>query len=192
MENIATVSRVVTVSMSVGGGERLLLRERCLDSSTCAFLLWLGARCGIAGTGSEAGVKVVRLTVGLLEKKSFVSLLRPKSEKGVSGVTGERSEVDELSALRKLLSILEKSLSEWIESDDEEVVLDSAETFLMSGAVKACTLVVDRNSVGREILARLIVPGAYLTVQERGTLGASSPRVCARARLVKLRTRDML
>jgi len=45
--------------------------------------------------------------------------------------------------------------------------------------------------VGREILARLIVPGLYLTVRDRGRM-FSSARACARARVVNLRTRDMV
>ena len=73
---------------------------------------------------------------GLLVKKSFKSLLIPKSENGVSGVAGERSAFDELSALRKPLSMLEKSLSLWTESDELEPA-DSADTFRMSGAFKA-------------------------------------------------------
>ena len=128
---------------------------------------------------------------GLLEKKSFVSLPRPKSEKGVNGVIGLRSEEEELSAVRKLLPMLEKSLSLWMELAEDELVSDPPETLRMSGALRAWTLVVERSSVGREILARLIVPGAYLTVQDRGRV-FSSPRVCALARLVKLRTRDMV
>lgn len=126
----------------------------------------------------------------LLEKKSLVSFERPMSDMGVIGVMGESSEVDELSALRKLLSMLEKSLSELIEADEDEALLELAIALGMSGAVRAWTLVVEMSSVGSEIFARLIVPGVYLTVPDLGTW--SSPRVCARARLVKLRTRDML
>ena len=103
---------------------------------------------------------------------------------------GLREEEEELSAVKNPLSMLEKSLSLWTESDEDELVSEPLETLRMSGALRAWTLVVERNSVGREILARLMVPGAYLTVQDRGR-GFSSPRVCARARLVKLRTRDM-
>lgn len=166
----------------------LRLKDRWRDSSTCAFLLWLGARCGMAGTGAGA---VVADVTGLLEKKSLVSLPIPISEKGVNGVMGLREEEEELSAVKNPLSMLEKSLSLWIEPDEVELVSERPETLRMSGALRAWTLVVESNSVGSEILARLMVPGAYLTVQERGRV-FSSPRVCARARLVKLRTRDMV
>ena len=115
----------------------------------------------------------------------------PMSEKGVSGVMGLRSQDEELSALKKPLSMLEKSLSLWLWIESEEELLDSAEVLRMSGALRASTLVVESSSVGREILARLIVPGAYLTVQDRGR-AVSSPRVRSRARLVKLRTRDIM
>lgn len=104
---------------------------------------------------------------------------------------GDRSVAEELSALRKLLSMLEKSLSELIESAEEAFELDSADVFLISGALSACTFVVNRSSVGSEIFARLIVPGVYLTVHDLGS-AESSPRVCARARRVKFRTKDMV
>jgi len=141
----------------------------------------------MAGTG--AGAAAADAT-GLLEKKSLLSLPNPISEKGVKGVIGLREEDEELSAVKKPLSMLEKSLSLWIESD-EELASEPVDTLRMSGALRAWTLVVERSSVGREILALLMVPGAYFTVQDRGS-GFSSPRVCARARLVKLRTRDMV
>lgn len=164
----------------------LRLNERWRESSTWAFLLWLGARWGIAGTGSAV------VGAGLLEKKSIVSWLRPRSERGVLGVIGLRSDVEELSAVRKLLSMLEKSLSLWIESEEDELLSEPPEDFRMSGALRAWTFVVERNSVGREILALLMVPGVYLTVRDRGRMVFSSPLVCARARLVRLRTRDMV
>lgn len=134
---MATVSRVTDSAMSVGGGDMLLLNDRCLDSSTWAFLLWLGARCGMAETSSADSVEAGVLTRDLLEKKSLVSLPTPKSEKGVRGVTGERSVAEELSAVKNDLSMLEKSLSEWMESDEEELLLDSAETLRISGALSA-------------------------------------------------------
>lgn len=81
------------------------------------------------------------------------------SENGVIGVMGERSVEDELSVLKKPLSILEKSLSEETEAAEEVVVVDSADILRISGAFNAWTFVVLMSSVGREILARLIVPG---------------------------------
>lgn len=81
------------------------------------------------------------------------------SEKGVIGVIGERSLEEELSAVRKPLSMLLKSLSEETEAA-EEPDDDSADSLRISGAFKAWTFVVLRSSVGREILARFMVPGA--------------------------------
>lgn len=159
-------------------------------SSTCAFLLWLGARLGMAGTGSLEGVEAVDAMTGFEEKKSFVVASCIISEKGVMGVSGERSEVEELSAVKKPLSMLLKSLSELTESAEEFVEPRSAEVLRISGAFRAWTLVVLMSSVGSEIFARLIVPGAYRTLQLREA--SSLPRVWARARLVKLRTRDIL
>lgn len=114
---------------------------------------------GIAGTGSAVGVDEAEEIAGLEEKKSLVAGSDMISEKGVIGVSGERSVDDALSALRKPLSILAKSLSEEIEAAEELEMVDSAEIFRISGAFKASTFVVLISSVGREILARLIVPG---------------------------------
>jgi len=131
---MASESLVLAVScalaMSVGGGDMLRMNERWRESSTWAFLLWLGARWGRAGTGSVAAA-------GLLEKKSGVSvvLARPNSENGVMGVTGLRSE--EVSAVKKLVPMLEKSLSLWIELAEDEVVSDAPDAERMSGALRA-------------------------------------------------------
>lgn len=82
----------------------------------------------------------------------------PLSLAGVIGVAGPLLSIDEASLpelLRKLRSMVEKSDSlplEMIEADEEP------ETLRISGAVNACTLVVEINSVGREIKLRLIVP----------------------------------
>lgn len=178
----------VDSAIVAGGGDMLRLIDNCLDSSTCAFLLWLGARCGTAGVGSAEsdGPLVV---IGLLEKKSFFS---PKSENGVIGVTGESSEDEELSAVRNPLSILAKSESECTESaEEDDAVLDRVAPLLISGAFKASTFVVESNLVGREIFARLIVPGVYCTLHDRGRV-VSSPRVWPRARRVRFRTSDIL
>lgn len=155
-------------------------------------MLWLGARVGIAGTGSDAGVGAggADVTSGFEEKKSFVAASCIISENGVMGVIGDKSVEEELSALKKLLSMLLKSLSEATEAADEPEESVSAENFRISGALRAWTFVVLMSSVGSEILARFMVPGRYWTLQLRGPAGCS--RVCARARLVKLRTRDML
>lgn len=126
--------------------------------------------------------------VVLLEKKSLLS----KSESGVRGVSGESSEDEELSALRKLLSMLAKSESEWTESDEDDEVLESTALLWMSGAFRASTFVVDSSVVGNEILARLMVPGVYRTVHDRGRVVASSPRVWPRARRVRFRTSDIV
>lgn len=106
---------------------------------------------------------------------------------GVMGVAGEES----LLRTRKLRSMVEKSES-FPECSDEELD-DADENFPISGAVKACTLVVEMSSVGREIILRLMVPGAYLTVFPL----ASGEEVAAssslrRTRLVKARARDMI
>lgn len=138
----------------------------------------------MAGVGSADRDGPV--VVGLLEKKSLLS----KSDIGVIGVRGESSDVDELSAVRKPLSMLAKSESEWTESDDDDAVLDSAAPLEISGAFRASTFVVDSRAVGREILARLIVPGVYRTVHDRGRV-VSSPRVAPRARRVRFRTSDI-
>lgn len=90
----------------------------------------------MAGTGSVEGVEV-GATTGLEEKKSFVLGSCIISEKGVMGVIGDRSEVEELSAVKKPLSMLLKSLSELIESADELDESKSAEVLRMSGAFSA-------------------------------------------------------
>lgn len=114
---------------------------------------------------------------GFEEKKSLVVGSCIISEKGVMGVIGERSVEEELSALKKPLSMLLKSFSDKTESADDLVELRSAEILRISGALRAWTLVVLISSVGSEIFARLIVPGVYRTLQLRGREGSSVPRV---------------
>lgn len=85
---------------------------------------------------------------------------------GVTGVAGPLLSTEEeslLERLRKLRSIVEKSESfvEEIEPEEDDDALR------MSGAVRACTLVVEINSVGREMRVRLIVPCAYRTLVPR-------------------------
>lgn len=76
---------------------------------------------------------------------------------GVTGVAGPLLSMEEeslLERLRKLRSMVEKSESLAEETEPAEEV----EILRMSGAVKACTLVVEINSVGREMRLRLMVP----------------------------------
>ena len=111
---------------------------------------------------------------------------RALSIAGVLGVAGEESFTEESSVmlLRKLVSIVEKSdsLPELTESAEDE-----AETDLISGAVRAWTFVVEMSSVGREIMSRLIVPGAYLEVPD--LIKPVSSRLM---RLVKARASDIV
>ena len=86
-------------------------------------------------------------------------------------MAGDDPSMEESSVLlRKLLSNVEKSesLPELTESADDE-----ADTELISGAFKAWTFVVEISSVGREIMSRRIVPGAYRAVPERVNPGSS-------------------
>lgn len=88
------------------------------------------------------------------------------SEAGVTGVAGPLLSMEEASLpvlLRKLRSMVEKSDSFPDETDPE----DDPEMLRMSGAVNAWTLVVEINSVGREMRWRLMVPGGYLTLVPR-------------------------
>ena len=107
------------------------------------------------------------------------------SSAGALGVAGDDPSTDESSVilLRKLVSIVEKSdsLPELSESAEDE-----PETDLISGAVRAWTFVVEMSSVGREIMFRLIVPGAYLAVPDR--VKPTSSRLM---RLVKARANDI-
>lgn len=107
---------------------------------------------------------------------------------GVTGVEGPLLSTEEASLpvlFRKLRSIVEKSesLPEEIEPEDDPEML------LISGAVRACTLVVEINSVGKEMRLRSIVPGAYLTVVLRCIEGCCS--TLRLTRLVKAREIDM-
>lgn len=96
------------------------------------------------------------------------------------------------SLVRKLRSMVEKSES-CPECVDEELEEDDvSETLRMSGAVKACTFVVDINSVGREMLLRSIVPGVYRTVLPLTGVDGVPSSLCRFKRLVKALARDML
>ena len=110
---------------------------------------------------------------------------RAPSIAGVLGVAGDDPSTEESSVmlLRKLVSMVEKSdsLPELTESAEDE-----PETDLISGAVRAWTFVVEMSSVGREIISRLIVPGAYLGVPDRVKPGSSRLM-----RFVKARANDI-
>lgn len=82
-----------------------------------------------------AGVEGEDAMIGCEEKKSFVAGSCIMSEKGVVGVSGDRSTAEELPVLKKLLSILLKSLSEIESADEFEAV--SAEVLRISGAANA-------------------------------------------------------
>jgi hypothetical protein len=72
----------------------------------------------------------------------------------VEEVSGEVAGV-----LRKLLEMDEKSESS---AERKEALDEALEADRISGALKAWTLVVERSSVGKEILERSMVPAAYL------------------------------
>jgi len=136
---------------------------------------------GVGGDTTLTGA-----VIGLLSKKLDCSM------RGVMGVAGDEASMEELSvrswSLRKLLSKVEKSES-WLELTDEPE--DSVDLPIegMSGALRAWTLVVEINSVGKEIMSRRMLPAAYLMVLLR--LGATS--VSSRfMRLVKARAIDMV
>ena len=83
--------------------------------------------------------------------------------------------IEELSAevagvLRKLLEIDEKSESS---AERKEALDEALEADRMSGALSAWTFVVDRSSVGSEILERSMVPAAYLKEVSEGVEEAS-------------------
>ena len=84
--------------------------------------------------------------------------------------------------------MVEKSESLPEETEPEE----DPEMLRISGAVNAWTLVVEINSVGREMRLRLMVPGAYLTVVLRWTVTAADCSVLRLMRLVKARERDIV
>lgn len=107
---------------------------------------------------------------------------------GVTGVAGPLLSTDELSfpvLERKLLSMVEKSES----LADEIDPVDDPEVLRMSGAVKACTLVVEINSVGKEMRVRSMVPDGYLTV---ALLCIGSCSMLRRTRLVNAREIDIV
>lgn len=125
-----------------------------------------------------------RTEVDILEsKKDLMSSLA-----GVMGVAGPLLSIEEESLptlLRKLRSMVEKSES----IEDMSEPAEDPDTLRMSGAVKACTLVVEMSSVGNDMRLRLMVPGGYLTVFPRTTGVWSSLRLL---RLVKARARDIV
>ncbi len=132
---------------------------------------------GVSKRGDEA-------IVGRAETDCFTSKKdRESSLAGVTGVAGPLLSMEEeslallLPLLRKLRSMVEKSESLL----DEIEPVEEPEALRMSGAVKACTFVVEINSVGSEMRLRLIVPGAYLTLVPRwGESGWSTLRLLRR------------
>ncbi len=78
---------------------------------------------------------------------------------------------DVAGVLRRLLDMdAEKSESS---AERKEAFDEALEMDLMSGAFNAWTLVVERNSVGKEILERSIVPVRYLKEASEGVVTAS-------------------
>jgi len=170
--------------MLVGGGDSLWM-DLFRDRSTWACFECDGARCGMAGISNSKLGEAMAGRSGVLD---FTSKKDLASVAGVTGVAGPLLSTEEVSLpvlVRKLRSMVEKSesLAEEMEPDEEPEMLR------MSGAVKAWTLVVEINSVGRDMRLRLMVPGVYLTVLLRST-GAFS--VFRRTRLVNARDRDIV
>lgn len=107
-----------------------------------------------------------------------------------SGATGDDSG-DEVAGevagvLRKLLAVDEKSEPS---AERREALDEALEMERISGALSAWTLVVDKNSVGKEILERSMVPAAYLKDESECEAGASCWRF---ARLVKALASDIV
>jgi hypothetical protein len=116
----------------------------------------------MAGASKTDGNAIAgRLGTGCFASKNDLA----SSVAGVTGVAGpllSRDEPSLLERLRKLRSIVEKSESFPV----IEPAVDD-ERLRISGAVKAWTLVVEINSVGREMRVRLIVPWGYRTLFPR-------------------------
>jgi len=86
---------------------------------------------------------------------------------GVTGVAGPLLSMDEVSLaalLRKLRSMVEKSEESLFK---EMETAEEPDALRISGAFKACTLVVEINSVGRDMRLRLIVPMECLILAPR-------------------------
>ena len=129
-----------------------------------------------------AEVSKVGAGTGFVLKKSL-----ELSMGGVMGVEGDERSIDESSVpLRKPLSMVEKSesLPELSESFEDVAEADRPGR---SGAVNACTFVVEMSSVGSDIISRLIVPVAYRTVPFRPRTEESSRFI----RFVNALARDM-
>jgi len=138
--------------------------DRLRDSSTCAFLEWDGARLGIAGASSPGDATIAgRAGTGCFASKNDLA----SSVAGVTGVAGPLLSMDEVSLpalLRKLRSMVEKSEESLLK---ERETAEEPEALRISGAFKACTLVVEINSVGSDMRLRLIVPKECLTLVPR-------------------------
>lgn len=110
------------------------------------------ARLGRTGASSIVTLPDVRgdadvadRLIGLISKKSLIS---PSS--GVVGVVGDES-IEEVSPAGERMGV-PREKSESLPECTEEV--DEVCRLLISGAVRACTLVVEINSVGSEIKLR--------------------------------------
>jgi len=96
----------------------------------------------------------------------FGALSKKVESSSLWGVMGDES-IDELSAdvagVLRYVRSAEKSESPAELIDEPEEAVDDPETFrTMSGYVWACTLVVEINSVGREICVRSIRPWSLM------------------------------
>lgn len=125
---------------------------------------------------------------GVLESKKPLD----GSRGGVTGVAGEDASMDELSvrswSLKKLLSKVEKSESSLEPTEEPDDMVDLCRERI-SGALRACTLVVEISSVGEEIMSRRMLPAAYLTVLLRFDMISWSSRFM---RFVKARAMDIV
>ena len=161
-------------------------------SSWCACLECDKARCGNAGVSELVLLEILAIERATpAEVADRLGDLESKKDCGWWDRVGDPS-TDDVSGVvmglsRKLVSMCENS-DEVSDDRNEDFEVD-AETDRISGAFNACMLVVEINSVGSEILSRLIVPGAYLTLPSRTGSGATSGR---RVRLVNALARDML
>ena len=152
----------VALAMTVGGGVRRDI-ERFRARSWCAFFECERSRLGRAGVESlddevlldERATRVAdRLGIEPFEKNF------PFPFSGVVGVDSIEDVSGEVAGVRRDLSEAgERSESSPDRTDELDEVLEADRT---SGALSACTLVVEISSVGREIFERWIVPAAYL------------------------------
>jgi hypothetical protein len=173
---------MVACDIVVGGGVRRD-DERLRARSWWACFEWETARWGREGVSLEAVPADERLPDAVFDLFGDVAVSKNPLRWTGSGEIGDDS-IEEVSGevagvLRKLLEVEEKSEPS---AERRETLDEPLETDLMSGAFKAWTLVVERSSVGNEILERSMVPAAYLKWVSEGPVEASCWRF---ARLVK-------